>query len=81
MSLSQLIPDSRDMVLAENYLLFIYKSVVIENPPYVNTDRPKILRFFVNVNTDPGKLARPRREKIELFWPISRGKRLKSGST
>ena len=57
-----------------------YKSVVIETPPpYVNTDRPKILRFFVNVNTDPGKLARRRRENFELFWPISRGKRLKSG--
>ena len=41
-----------------------YRSVVIENPPYVNTDRPKILRFFVNVNTDPRKLARRRRENI-----------------
>ena len=64
----------------------MYQSVNIE-PPYVrlpgpekvNTDRPKILRFFVNVNTDPGKLARRRREKFELLWPISRGKRLKNG--
>ena len=57
----------------------VYKSVVIEPPPYVNTDRPKILRFFVNVNTDPGNLARRRRENFELFWPILRGKRSKSG--
>jgi len=47
--------------------------LILKTPPYVNTDRPKILRFFVNVNTDPGKLARRRREKFELFWPILRG--------
>ena len=45
--------------------------LILRTPPYVNTDRPKILRFFVNVNTDPGKLARRRREKFELFLHIN----------